>query len=104
MSGQNRLPVVPTVTVLGQMKTRLAGAVKGHALLKKKADALTIRFRQVKVSPRPLKARHFHWKGADRRRKQPRWAPTWAGESPRDLRVPGRLKPKRSLYPLRNAD
>lgn len=47
MSGQNRLPVVPTVTVLGQMKARLAGAVKGHALLKKKADALTIRFRQV---------------------------------------------------------
>lgn len=47
MSGQNRFPVVPTVTVLGQMKARLAGATKGHALLKKKADALTMRFRQV---------------------------------------------------------
>lgn len=31
--------------VLGQMKIRLIGATKGHALLKKKADALTLRFR-----------------------------------------------------------
>lgn len=43
----NRLPVVPTVTVLAMIKTRLIGATKGHALLKKKADALTIKFRQI---------------------------------------------------------
>lgn len=46
MSGA-RLTVVPTVTVLAQIKTRLVGANKGHALLKKKADALTMRFRQL---------------------------------------------------------
>ena len=41
---QNRYVVVPTVTVLAVMKARLVGAVKGHALLKKKADALTVRY------------------------------------------------------------
>jgi V-type H+-transporting ATPase subunit D len=39
--------VVPTVTVLAVMKARLQGATKGHALLKKKADALSMRFRQI---------------------------------------------------------
>jgi hypothetical protein len=39
--------VVPTVTVLAVMKARLIGATKGHSLLKKKADALNMRFRQV---------------------------------------------------------
>lgn len=29
------------------MKTKLKGAVKGHSLLKKKADALTLRFRAI---------------------------------------------------------
>jgi len=29
------------------MKQRLKGAQKGHSLLKKKADALTMRFRQI---------------------------------------------------------
>lgn len=29
------------------MKARLKGAEKGHSLLKKKADALTLRFRQI---------------------------------------------------------
>ena len=29
------------------MKVRLKGAQKGHSLLKKKADALTMRFRQI---------------------------------------------------------
>ena len=29
------------------MKVRLKGAQKGHSLLKKKSDALTIRFRQI---------------------------------------------------------
>ena len=32
---------------LSQMKVRLKGAQKGHSLLKKKADALTLRFRQI---------------------------------------------------------
>lgn len=30
-----------------QMKARLAGAHKGHGLLKKKADALQMRFRMI---------------------------------------------------------
>jgi V-type H+-transporting ATPase subunit D len=42
MSG-NRYSVVPTVTVLAVMKARLIGAVKGYTLLKKKADALTMK-------------------------------------------------------------
>lgn len=29
------------------MKTRLKGAQKGHSLLKKKADALQMKFRQI---------------------------------------------------------
>lgn len=41
--------VVPTVTVLAMMKARLTGAVKGHALLKKKADALTLRCACVRL-------------------------------------------------------
>ena len=32
---------------LAQMKIRLKGAQKGHSLLKKKSDALTLRFRQI---------------------------------------------------------
>jgi len=48
MSGNTqRLNVVPTVTVLQQIKQRLVGAKKGHQLLKKKSDALTMRFRQI---------------------------------------------------------
>lgn len=47
MSSQNRYSVAPTVTVLTAMKGRLIGATKGHALLKKKADALTMRYRQI---------------------------------------------------------
>lgn len=47
MSNQNRLQVAPTVTVLQIVKGRLLGATKGHALLKKKADALSMRFRQI---------------------------------------------------------
>ena len=43
----NRFSVAPTVTVLAGMKARLAGATKGHALLKKKADALSVKFRQI---------------------------------------------------------
>ncbi|ERM98207.1 hypothetical protein AMTRI_Chr01g128050 [Amborella trichopoda] len=48
MSGQSqRLNVVPTVTTLGVVKARLVGATRGHALLKKKSDALTVQFRQI---------------------------------------------------------
>ncbi|PRW21131.1 V-type proton ATPase subunit D-like isoform A [Chlorella sorokiniana] len=47
MSSQNRYTVTPTVSVLAVMKGRLAGATKGHSLLKKKADALNMRFRQI---------------------------------------------------------
>ncbi|XP_062105794.1 V-type proton ATPase subunit D [Humulus lupulus] len=48
MAGQNqRLNVVPTVTMLGVMKARLVGATRGHALLKKKSDALTVQFRTI---------------------------------------------------------
>ena len=39
--------MAPTVTMLAVMKARLTGATKGHALLKKKADALTMRFRSA---------------------------------------------------------
>jgi|UPI0001A87CCC V-type H+-transporting ATPase subunit D len=45
--GQQRLNVVPTVTTLGMVKARLAGATRGHALLKKKSDALTVQFRAI---------------------------------------------------------
>eukprot|EP00850_Spirogloea_muscicola_P000177 SM000001S04579 [mRNA] locus=s1:1047488:1048424:- [translate_table: standard] len=45
--GGQRLNVVPTVTVLGVVKARLVGATKGHQLLKKKSDALTMQFRQI---------------------------------------------------------
>mmetsp|Transcript_40661 Transcript_40661/g.100480 ORF Transcript_40661/g.100480 Transcript_40661/m.100480 type:complete len:271 (-) Transcript_40661:126-938(-) len=48
MSGAgNRLNVVPTVTVLAVIKNRLTGAQKGYRLLKKKADALTMRYRTI---------------------------------------------------------
>ena len=48
MSGAGaRLNVVPTVTVLAGIKIRLAAATKGYQLLKKKSDALTMRYRQI---------------------------------------------------------
>ena len=39
--------VTPTVTTLAVIKSRLAGAQRGHRLLKKKADALTLRYRGI---------------------------------------------------------
>ena len=42
-----RLLVPATTTSLAVVKARLAGATKGHALLKKRADALTMRFRAL---------------------------------------------------------
>ena len=47
MSGKDRINVFPSRMALTTMKARLKGAQKGHSLLKKKADALTLRFRQV---------------------------------------------------------
>ena len=42
-----RLNVTPTVTTLAVIKSRLAGAQRGHRLLKKKADALSMRLRAL---------------------------------------------------------
>ncbi|EGD78328.1 V-type proton ATPase subunit D [Salpingoeca rosetta] len=48
MSGQgDRYNVFPSRMSQTQMKTRLKSAKKGHSLLKKKADALTLRFRAI---------------------------------------------------------
>ncbi|XP_024367312.1 uncharacterized protein [Physcomitrium patens] len=48
MSGQTqRLNVAPTITMMGVVKTRLMGATKGHQMLKRKSDALTLQFRQI---------------------------------------------------------
>jgi len=42
-----RLNVFPTRMTLQVMKSKLKGAVRGHSLLKKKSDALTLRFRSI---------------------------------------------------------
>lgn len=47
MGDKARFDIFPTRMALTQMKQRLVGAKKGHALLKKKSDALTIRFRAI---------------------------------------------------------
>ena len=47
MTTTNRLNVVPTVTVLAVVKNRLIGAQRGYKLLKKKSDALSLRYRQI---------------------------------------------------------
>lgn len=44
---QNRLAVVPSRMSLQTMKARLNGAKKGHSMLKKKSDALMVRFRGI---------------------------------------------------------
>eukprot|EP01117_Protostelium_nocturnum_P002337 TRINITY_DN129_c0_g1_i1.p1 TRINITY_DN129_c0_g1~~TRINITY_DN129_c0_g1_i1.p1 ORF type:complete len:260 (+),score=82.38 TRINITY_DN129_c0_g1_i1:170-949(+) len=46
MSGA-RLNVFPTRMTLGLMKSKLKGATRGHSLLKKKSDALTLKFRTL---------------------------------------------------------
>ncbi|GAB1601468.1 V-type proton ATPase subunit D-like [Argonauta hians] len=43
----DRLNIFPSRMALTLMKGRLKGAQKGHSLLKKKADALTLRFRSI---------------------------------------------------------
>ncbi|CAH2269197.1 jg1720 [Pararge aegeria aegeria] len=45
MSGKEKLAIFPSRGAQMLIKGRLAGAVKGHGLLKKKADALQVRFR-----------------------------------------------------------
>jgi len=47
MSGRDRLNIFPSRMALTLMKGRLKGAQKGHSLLKKKADALQMKFRQI---------------------------------------------------------
>ena len=42
-----KINVFPSRMALTQIKLRLKGAERGHSLLKKKSDALTMRFRQV---------------------------------------------------------
>lgn len=47
MSGKEKLAIFPSRGAQMLMKSRLTGAQKGHGLLKKKADALQMRFRQI---------------------------------------------------------
>nr|CAH7766764.1 unnamed protein product [Callosobruchus chinensis] len=47
MSSKDRLPIFPSRGAQMLMKGRLKGAQKGHSLLKKKADALQMRFRMI---------------------------------------------------------
>ncbi|ALC48421.1 Vha36-3 [Drosophila busckii] len=47
MAARDRLPIFPSRGAQTLMKSRLAGATKGHGLLKKKADALQMRFRLI---------------------------------------------------------
>ncbi|XP_062503559.1 V-type proton ATPase subunit D-like [Corticium candelabrum] len=47
MSGKDRLSIFPSRAAMTLMKGRLKGAQKGHSLLKKKADALMMRFRLI---------------------------------------------------------
>ncbi|KAI6241121.1 hypothetical protein M3Y99_00384400 [Aphelenchoides fujianensis] len=49
MSGgaKDRINVFPSRMAQSLMKARLKGAQKGHSLLKKKADALNLRFREI---------------------------------------------------------
>jgi len=47
MSGKDKIAIFPSPMAQTLMKTRLKGAQKGHSLLKKKSEALTVRFRQI---------------------------------------------------------
>ncbi|CAK9827774.1 V-type proton ATPase subunit D 1 [Anthophora retusa] len=47
MSGKDKLAIFPSRGAQMLMKSRLLGAQKGHGLLKKKADALQMRFRLI---------------------------------------------------------
>ncbi|KAJ5073061.1 v-type atp synthase subunit d [Anaeramoeba ignava] len=45
--GDRKLNVVPSRMVLANLRARLVAAIKGHNLLKKKSDALTLKFRSM---------------------------------------------------------
>merc|ERR1711874_98931 len=47
MSGKDRIAIFPSRGAQTLMKGRLKGAQKGHSLLKKKADALQMKFRTI---------------------------------------------------------
>ena len=47
MSGKDKVNIFPSRMNLTIMKARLKGAQNGHSLLKKKADALSLKFRQI---------------------------------------------------------
>lgn len=47
MSGKEKIAVFPSRMTQTVFMQRLKGAQKGHSLLKKKSDALTIKFRQI---------------------------------------------------------
>ncbi|KAL1476379.1 hypothetical protein MTO96_018613 [Rhipicephalus appendiculatus] len=47
MSGKDRIAIFPSRMAMTVMRGRLKGAQKGHNLLKKKADALQMRFRAI---------------------------------------------------------
>ncbi|RWS09144.1 V-type proton ATPase subunit D-like protein [Dinothrombium tinctorium] len=47
MTSKERINVFPSRMAMAVMKSRLKGAQKGHSLLKKKADALQLRFRLI---------------------------------------------------------
>lgn len=47
MSRKDRLPVLASRGTMVLIKGRYTGAVKAHGLLKKKADAIRMKFRQV---------------------------------------------------------
>jgi len=67
MSSKLRYPALPSRMSLITFKTRLKGAQKGHSLLKKKADALVIRYRKLQGELRDSKLsitsqmRHAHF-------------------------------------------
>eukprot|EP01130_Rhizamoeba_saxonica_P007087 TRINITY_DN283_c0_g2_i1.p1 TRINITY_DN283_c0_g2~~TRINITY_DN283_c0_g2_i1.p1 ORF type:complete len:255 (+),score=70.45 TRINITY_DN283_c0_g2_i1:50-814(+) len=44
---EDRLPIFPTRMALQTLRARLESAEKGHTLLKKKADALSLKFRAI---------------------------------------------------------
>ena len=53
MSGKDRINIFPSRGAQTLMKGRLKAAEKGHKLLKSKADALQMRFRDDKSSVKP---------------------------------------------------
>ena len=55
MSATNKYPALPSRMSLIAFKTRLKSAQTGHSLLKKKADALTVRYRMIMSDLRTAK-------------------------------------------------